>query len=877
MYCRNCGYENEDGARFCGKCGASLMEEPSVTNNTGYAESTPAPNPNDKKDKTYIALIAGVSVLIVILVAALIFVLVKISKGAAAAENNSETVETEQQQEEDTSRELSTGDDSRQLIVSTDAKYSFNSLAVLDLSLRNYTPNQKQQGMDWDSTLFYTLEDVYADSTADNQIANYQIVNYEFTNAQTQNIIRCVVYKNPDNSQIAKIVTIEKQNGVYLVSDYYYDNGKVNFVFTRTVDVYTPTYATIDKVGNRYYFNHDVLVRYRKIDVPKQIEQQTLNPSTTWYPNRSYFELSSEEMAAYDAVEMQVLNEAYNVLNAVQGEDSLFEMKGYVYGAGNVPVSNASVAVIASADDTVLYTTTTGNDGAYHLYTLLDGTDCYVQVYAEGYVPAYVYDVRLDETLSGNGFSYLYLAKEGAGETEVQFYLYNAVDLTVGADTAQLSSGQVTIRSGWNVKNGGSVTEGTMDGNTYTAQLQPGAYTAEFRLDGYMTTYENFAVTGEGCVVKGYTVPAITDNSEKAVLCWDSDIDLDMVLYTPERSAYGDMNYISARQSLDDYQDFLIADGTDTRCEVMNIGNQLIGTYKLYVNDYTSFVNGTYDSDALANSHARIYIYSKEGLVAVYYVDFSQPGVVWSVCERGNSGYHPSSIVSSNVNGYVALDKTRMTKDERLEMYKEFLRGNITAEYEGSQVDYDTLVRTFADDFQREYEEILGAFTLTDIDFDDMPELQIYFRNTSAYVLYKVSVVNDKLTIFARKDSDWSYEDLTLYKSGMSYSVEGMRQWAYLSWFNDAADNTIAEFDYFYDGATDNIEDVVEAVQEQFNDLTQNEGYKYVYVSHGEEREGEAWDKFEAVVNQFKADYCGEEATFYDVNEDSLQQNMRWE
>lgn len=853
------------------------MEGPSVTNNTGYAESTPAPNPNDKKDKTYIALIAGVSVLIVILVAALIFVLVKISKGAAAAENNSETVETEQQLEEDTSRELSIGDDSRQLIVSTDAKYSFNSLAVLDLSLRNYTPNQKQQGMDWDSTLFYTLEDVYADSTADNQIANYQIVNYEFTNAQTQNIIRCVVYKNPDTSQIAKIVTIEKQNGAYLVSDYYYDNGKVNFVFTRTVDVYTPTYATIDKVGNRYYFNHDVLVRYRKIDVPKQIEQQTLNPSTTWYPNRSYFELSSEEMAAYDAVEMQVLNEAYNVLNAVQGEDSLFEMKGYVYGAGNVPVSNASVAVIASADATVLYTTTTGNDGAYHLYTLLDGTDCYVQVYAEGYVPAYVYDVRLDETLSGNGFSYLYLAKEGAGETEVQFYLYNAVDLTVGADTAQLSSGQVTIRSGWNVKNGGSVTEGTMDGNTYTAQLQPGAYTAEFRLDGYMTTYENFAVTGEGCVVKGYTVPAITDNSEKAVLCWDSDIDLDMVLYTPERSAYGDMNYISARQSLDDYQDFLIADGTDTRCEVMNIGNQLIGTYKLYVNDYTSFVNGTYDSDALANSHARIYIYSKEGLAAVYYVDFSQPGVVWSVCERGNSGYHPSSIVSSNVNGYVALDKTRITKDEMLEVYKEFLRGNITAEYEGSQIDYDTLIRNFytqlTDDYSYYKDEIDSKFTLTDIDLDDMPELQIYLWQLNyVYELYTVTIVNDKLMLSKREEGGSTYDSLTLYKSGMSYTVHGMSASSLTSWFADAEGNPLAEFDYLYEDFY--LGDVENEVQERYDNPIYD--CKYVYVTYGD-FEGESWDKFEAVVNQFKADYCGEEVTFYDVNEDSLQQNMRWE
>lgn len=96
-----------------------------------------------------------------ILVAALIFVLIKIFQGVAATENNSETIETEQQQEEDTSRALSTGDDFRQLIVSTDAKYSFNSLAVQDLSLRNYTPNQKQQGMDWDSS--YDILTLYGD------------------------------------------------------------------------------------------------------------------------------------------------------------------------------------------------------------------------------------------------------------------------------------------------------------------------------------------------------------------------------------------------------------------------------------------------------------------------------------------------------------------------------------------------------------------------------------------------------------------------------------------------------------------------------------------------------------------------------------------
>lgn len=133
-----------------------------------------------------------------------------------------------------------------QLVEYETAQYSYTGLNSLDFSVRNYTPNQKQEGMDWESTLFYSLEDVYADSTEDNQIAYYMVSIYEFLNAQSGNGIRCFVYKNADNGQINKIVTVEQQDEGYLVSDYYYDNGKVNFVFTRTVDVYTPTYATID-------------------------------------------------------------------------------------------------------------------------------------------------------------------------------------------------------------------------------------------------------------------------------------------------------------------------------------------------------------------------------------------------------------------------------------------------------------------------------------------------------------------------------------------------------------------------------------------------------------------------------------------------------
>lgn len=818
-----------------------------------------------KDKKMSVPLILGIGVCILVIVSAI----TSVRRFKDVAE---EKVETEQGQE------IISEDDSRLVDVGSvkydfeSAKYNFERLAVLDLSLRNYAPGQKQQGMEWDSTLFYTLEDVYADSAADNQIANYQIKNYEFLNTQTQGVIRCVTYGVPDSGQIEKIVTIESQGGAYLVSDYYYDNGKVNFVFTRTVDVYTPTYATIDKVGNRYYFNNDVLVRYRRIDVPKQIEQQTLNPSATWYPNYSYFELPDEEREIYDDVELQVLNEAYNVWNAVQNENSFFDIKGYVYADGNTPLSGASVAIIASADNTVLYTTDTGEDGYYHMYALLDGTACYLQIYAEGYLPAYIYNVYLDESLSENNFSRLQLAKEGAEEVEVQFCLYDATALTCGVEDVRLSDGQVIIRSGWNVKGGESVAEGVLESQNCSIQLKPGVYTAEFCMNGYTTTYENFSVTGERCVVKGYTVSAITDDSHKAVLCWDSDLDLDLVLYTPEKSAYGDMNYISIRQPQDNYQNFLFADGTDSHCEVMQIGNQLAGTYKLYVNDYTSFSNGNYDTSALADSKARVYIYSKDGLNAVYYIDFSQTGIIWNVCEIGNDGYHPGFIVFSNINGYMAIDKSPLTEGEVLEMYKEFLRGNITAEYEGKQITYDELVDIFREEMFSE-DCLRSEFALTDSDWDNIPELQIDLWNFVGQMLYSVTFINHKLTIC--ECLSLGYMDyLSLYANGIYGIAHGLST-NETYWVGDVDGNKYAYFCY------SPIDPLTEEHKEGYADWAQEEyerylveGYKYIYIVYGND---EVAYKFSATYDEFITDYCGEEIPFYEVNETSIQENMKWD
>lgn len=666
MFCSKCGKEIQEGNVFCGNCG-TLVE----TKGKGKT-----------KAKIPVAVIVVTTILIVIGVVVAIWVMGRNDVSPAANTDSNENLSASHPEEEKP-------DYLSQLVEYETAQYSYTGLNSLDLSVRNYTPNQKQEGMDWDSTLFYSLEDVYADSTEDNQIAYYMVSIYEFLNAQSGNGIRCFVYKNADNGQINKIVTVEQQDEGYLVSDYYYDNGKVNFVFTRTVDVYTPTYATIDKVGNRYYFNNDVMVRYRTIEMPRQIVQQTLNPTITWYPNTSYFTMNSEEIAKYDAIEYQVLNEAYNVYNAVQNQQNIYEMKGYVYSKEGTPLTNVSIAIIDSADNTVLYSGETAEGGSYHIYVSLDNRNCYLQVYLEGYLPVYIYDVELNSGLLGNFASCIYLPEIESAQTEAKLYLYNSFELTGDENAAPLQNAQVVIRSGLNAKDGEIVVKGnTSETGVFETTLTPGAYTAEYTLDGYATTYENFYVTTNVCIVKGYTVTAISDNTEKIVLCWDSDIDLDLVLYTPEKSVYGDMNCVNIRQPLDKYNNLLVADAFGSRCEVLNISNQLDGQYIIFVNDYTNYQNGTYDANALAMSGARVYIYSSKGLIAVYYIDASQSGIVWNVCEK-ERGYYPCSIVSSDINKYSAIDKSNDKKMAALQAYEEFLVGERKAIVVNEIKDYE--------------------------------------------------------------------------------------------------------------------------------------------------------------------------------------------
>lgn len=67
MYCANCGAKNEDGAKFCLKCGHSLKEEPTPTPNPPFPNPPKPPKPHGN-GKAILKLIGTISVELVVLV-----------------------------------------------------------------------------------------------------------------------------------------------------------------------------------------------------------------------------------------------------------------------------------------------------------------------------------------------------------------------------------------------------------------------------------------------------------------------------------------------------------------------------------------------------------------------------------------------------------------------------------------------------------------------------------------------------------------------------------------------------------------------------------------------------------------------------------------
>ena len=538
---------------------------------------------------------------------------------------------------------------------SADKLYSANADKI-DIYKINRKPNAKNYKAEWNERIFYTLEDINTKSSKDGQIKKYKLVRKELINKKNGNRIEYEVYKHPKTGKMHKIVSIEHRKNDLEITDYYYDDkGMPNFIYQRKDSIYTPTYASFERTGNRYFFNNDSLIKWRWVKKANKVEELSLKVDTNRKDVKQYDYkgISKSKQNSYDKKEVKMLNAAYNTYNAMLKKSKKSVAKGYILDSKRNPVANATVEFLYSGK--VIGTVKTNAKG-YYTTGLLPVKEGYtLRVSADGYITTEGAKAVIDKTGVIIWIANITLVAISEASHKVSINVYDGENIKYSKKNivkTSLSGAEVIARKGLNNKTGEQVTTGITDADgNLVIELVSGVYTLEIRLNGYVVGYKTIVVDDDKNVTVAMTRP-VTDNQMKVVLSWDGANDLDSYLFTPYKAKKGNMAYIGGNVKKDKHGNSLYLDSKDGNgVEIINITNIKKGYYKYYVSDYTNSLKKNYSAKDMEGLNIRVEVYDKNGLVAVYIIPYNPNGVIWEVFEIKNGKVVPLQNTYKNVKG----------------------------------------------------------------------------------------------------------------------------------------------------------------------------------------------------------------------------------
>ena len=536
---------------------------------------------------------------------------------------------------------------------SADKLYSANAEKI-DIYKINRKPNAKNYKAEWNERIFYTLEDINTKSSKDGQIKKYKLVRKELINKKNGNRIEYEVYKHPKTGKMHKIVSIEHRKNDLEITDYYYDDkGMPNFIYQRKDSIYTPTYASFERTGNRYFFNNDSLIKWRWVKKANKVEELSLKVDTNRKDVKQYDYkgISKSKQNSYDKKEVKMLNAAYNTYNAMLKKSKKSVAKGYILDSKRNPVANATVEFLYSGK--VIGTVKTNAKG-YYTTGLLPVKEGYtLRVSADGYLTTEGAQAVIDKTGVIIWIANINLVAVSEVSHKVSINVYDGENIKYSKKNivkTPLSGAEVIARKGLNNKTGEQLTIGNTDaGGNLVIELVNGVYTLEIRMNGYVVGYKTIVVDDDKNVTVAMTRP-VTDNQMKVVLSWDGANDLDSYLFTPYKAKKGNMAYIGGNVKKDKHGNSLYLDSKDGNgVEIINIANIKKGYYKYYVSDYTNSLKKNYSAKDMEGLNIRVEVYDKNGLTAVYIIPYNPNGVIWEVFEIKNGKVVPLQNTYKNV------------------------------------------------------------------------------------------------------------------------------------------------------------------------------------------------------------------------------------
>ena len=252
MFCTRCGSEIVDGSIFCHNCGTEIkkhaQEESSVelvqtnepnieketekqvaeevkTNDADIPLNAELPqliikNETKKNTGMIFAFIGLIGILIGIIIF-LVFIQNKNDSEDSNDKNNivSETSEKESLDKDDNEKEgdeeaskgeqVNETEEMKFSKVINDLNTSTSSIDKISIYDEKLVPNARGANFRWDSTIFYSLEEISPDSYEDGMINFYTIEKKQLYNADSNNLMEYEIYRNPNTNAVNKIVSIE--------------------------------------------------------------------------------------------------------------------------------------------------------------------------------------------------------------------------------------------------------------------------------------------------------------------------------------------------------------------------------------------------------------------------------------------------------------------------------------------------------------------------------------------------------------------------------------------------------------------------------------------------------------------------------------------
>lgn len=478
---------------------------------------------------------------------------------------------------------------------------------VIDYSQTICEPGERNKKLAWEDKVFSKIENVQAPQSA--AVNNY-IFSRKYAYNDQDKKMEFLIYTNPDTEKAEKITTREYCGDDIEVINFYYNNGRINYISQYRQDVDIPVNPSTTDVQSRYYFSADTLVKYLFCE----------GDIATEYNVKEFDNFSEGTIEQFNYMEASMLNKAYINYNVIRLLEESVKFEGYVCDEFNTGLNEVNIQILNENDEQMAQTYST-EDGYYCIELPVNNSATYKLVAEKSTLDTvYVYNLHARQGSSVCDVEPIYMAyTENGAIYNMQIFVRDAANAVNG-----LADATIRLRCGLNNYDGEVIAAGVLDATgAIVCPMRAGCYTAEVQKGGYETSYFSIITKMDHQAVLGYGVADVGENQVVTILSWDSTpLDLDLRMISSNRARCD-------RSGIDS-----VGSTMAEMIRTTELGNDV---FECFVSDFSDCTGGDPMSYNMSGSNAYVAVYSADGLQAQFHVPVAHAGVVWKPFEIRNA------------------------------------------------------------------------------------------------------------------------------------------------------------------------------------------------------------------------------------------------